>query len=159
MSITAYYLRLAYDRFKKIRDDPNISITDYIVGGGIDIDKAWEGIQALLSGFRWEGRCLADWVIYGDKEVSEPSYEGGDPARLLKPYYVKEVAQFLKGITKEKLYRKYDPSYLEQRGTYPGYWVRNGDKAFEYLWPHFEELKDLYLEAAKANECVVSIII
>jgi hypothetical protein len=120
----------------------------------LDLDKAWHGIHFLLTGEVWGGSGPQAMAVLGGTAIGEDV--GYGPARYLTSEEVKAVAGALSSIDRDKLHERYLPTSLEQAQVYPsGIWEDEGEEAFEWLVPWYEQLVAFYKRAAENGNAVL----
>jgi Domain of unknown function (DUF1877) len=120
----------------------------------LEIDKAWDGINFLLTGENIETDHELGEVMLPDLVIDEHQDLGYGPAMYLLPERVKELHDQIFNISPAEFKRKYDADVMEELGIYPGNW-HDEDEMFEYLAEYFEEVQGFYAEAAKNKEVVI----
>lgn len=124
-----------------------------------DIDKAWDGIIFLLTG---QGLANADHpllsVLFSGQVIDEEQDLGYGPAHYLTPEQVVDLNNQISKITVEDLKKKYDPKRMEELEVYPSIWEEEGDDAFDYLSEYFEVVQEVYAEAAKNGEAIITFV-
>ncbi|MGG9963528.1 YfbM family protein [Ferruginibacter sp. SUN106] len=132
-------------------DDENPNLTD--------IDKSWDGILFLLTGQNVANtdHPLAK-VLFSGQIIDEEQDLGYGPAHYLTPEQVADLNDQLSKITTAELKQKYDPEKMEAIEVYPSIWTEEGDGAFEYLSEYFKTVQEVYSEAAKNGEAIITFI-
>lgn len=132
-------------------DDENPNLTD--------IDKSWDGILFLLTGQNVANteHPLAK-ILFSGQLIDEDQDLGYGPAHYLTPDQVKDLNNQISKITIEALKEKYDPEKMEELEVYPAIWKREGDDAFDYLSGYFKIVQQVYSDAAKNGEAVITFI-
>ena len=65
-----------------------------------------------------------------------------------------EVASIISAISpfdRTRFRDRYQPQEMDKRGVYPQIWTRDGEEGFDYIWHHFDGLRQ-FLEEAKAQK-------
>ena len=65
-----------------------------------------------------------------------------------------EVASIISAISpfdRTRFRDRYQPQEMDKRGVYPQIWTRDGEEGFDYIWHHFDALRQ-FLEEAKAQK-------
>jgi hypothetical protein len=162
VGMTLEYVRLRPDELKRLRqlfdDDPD-GAADYagdlrlgdedeeVSSRGMDLDKAWAGLQHLLAKLR----PPVD-VIDGGEPVTEDEWGYGAP-RLLSADMVAEAARFLDATPFSSLAKGYDPAEMISADVYPGIW--EDDWALSYLEDYYLALVALFHAAAADHEPIL----
>jgi hypothetical protein len=123
---------------------------------GLDIDKAWDGIDFLVRGLVRRGRI--PWV---DPVPWHAPVEGSEtgaanhygPICYRTPAQVAEIARALAAVTREDVEGVYDPQQMMADDVYPRSWDRPGE--LDFLWAHFRAVAAFYREAAARGEGVL----
>jgi hypothetical protein len=144
-------------KIKELLADPE-SIRDFLGAGeeeeeeekefgGIDLDKAWHGIQFLLTGSAWEGEEPLCYLVKGGEEIGDVRY---GPARALRPIQIEAWANALSAISIDDLRERYDPEAMINAKIYPGRWGPATEKGgvSKYLLEGYECLR-YFLEQTK----------
>ena len=126
-------------------------------GLGLDLDKAWHGLNWLLCGDAWgtgdkpEGLAIMGGVEFGEEL-------GYGKARLLEPEQVQACAAALATISVADLEARFEPSAMQEDEVYPDIWDE-GPGALEYLTSYFEPLRGFYSAAAEAGDHVLLAVV
>ncbi|MEO7047960.1 MAG: YfbM family protein [Ferruginibacter sp.] len=128
-------------------EDPNL----------IDIDKSWEGILFLLTGQNLEtiDHPLAR-VLFSGQIIDEEQDLGYGPGQYLTPEQVKEVNEQISGISVEELSKKYDAKKMMELEIYPHSWEDN--TMVNYLTDYFKSIQEVYAEASKNDEAIITFL-
>jgi hypothetical protein len=124
----------------------------------IDIDKAWEGIVFLLT-----GQCLAEAdhpltaVLFSGQLVDPNQDLGYGPAHYLRPHQVAELNDQIAIITVDDLRQRYDAAKMMELGVYPEIWDEGND-AFDYLASYFTSVRQLYNNAARNQDAIITFV-
>jgi hypothetical protein len=112
--------------------------------GGIDLDKAWQGLHFLLCGDAWGGEGpLAD-ALMGGEEIGEEL--GYGKARYLEPAAARAVHEALSALSEHALRERFDPEAFLEEEIYPEIWEE--PDAVDYPLSYFEPLRAFYADAA-----------
>jgi len=138
----------------RIYDDESETADENLV----DIDKTWDGILFLLTGQNIENinHPLAK-VLFSGQLIDEEQDLGYGPAHYLTPKQVKELNNQISKITVADLKQKFDPNKMTELKVYPMIW-EEGDDAFEYVADGFSTLQNIYAEAAKNGEGIITFL-
>lgn len=128
---------------------------DHDHGAGFDVDKAWHGIHAALTGSAWDADHELGAAVLGGEEFGEDG--GYGPPRLLRPAEVAAVAGLLEAIEPDAFAARVDLAALAAGDVYPGIWDE-GDEAVEYLVAGYGRLRAGYLAAAAAGQAMVILL-
>jgi hypothetical protein len=173
MSIIATYARLDPTDLDRCRSNPQWlqALWDKNIPSAevIDLDKAWAGIDWLLSrletsdatahiagsGFQLI-RSVAPSIV-GKGGTEEPSLQAGyGPAKLLSVEQVRKLSHYLLEVSTDSLRKAFDGPAMDDAKVYPQFWTREGSQIVEdYLLPHFEILKEFIGRAAEGNQAVL----
>jgi Domain of unknown function (DUF1877) len=125
----------------------------------IDIDKSWDGIIFLLTGQNFEN---ADHpllqVLFSGQIIDNEQDLGYGPAHYLTPEQVTDLNNQISKITVEDLRQKYDPEKMTELDVYPNVWEDEGEESFEYLSDNFLEVQQLYSDASKNGQAIITIM-
>ena len=136
--------------------DPDAAPTEYTPDPdrSIDIEKGWHGLHFLLTGTADEGEEPACFLMRGGEDVDDEGL-----ARALRPKQVRQFAEYLSGLTKSELERRYDPARMTQLDIYPGaIWTRpasGGETPLAWLIGCFTETQAFISRAAAAGDGVI----
>ncbi|MBC7884571.1 MAG: YfbM family protein [Saprospiraceae bacterium] len=137
--------------FTEDADDESPNLTD--------IDKAWEGIIYLLT-----EQTIANTdhplvrVLFSGQIIDEEQDLGYGPAHFLTPEQVAELNIEISKITIADLKEKYDPKKMMELEVYPTIWEQDGDDAFDYIREYFESLQQVYSDATKNGEAIITFL-
>ncbi len=150
----------------------------------VDIDKAWDGINFVLTGYRTGqsfvkagtifGKFMQslfrhvvpelaatrenalDWVIEKGEKLSSDAADGyGTPIQLVPSIRVKEAAIELEKLSEMELHSRFNPPAMKAAGVYLSEaWNRNPDESWEYLLDNFRVVKGLFTSAA-FDDCAI----
>jgi len=123
-----------------------------------DIDKAWEGILFLLTG---QSLAEADHplaaVLFSGQLIDEEQDLGYGPAHYNSPEQVSKLNQLISALNEEDLKQRFDPEKMTTQGIYPEIWDE-GNQAFDYLSENFISVQQIYDQAAKNGEAIITFI-
>jgi Domain of unknown function (DUF1877). len=113
----------------------------------MDIDKAWAGLQYLLT----KAGVPVD-VIGGGEPITDEAW-GYDSPRLLSVEDVRSAARFFDETPFTALARHFVPADLMAASLQPPIWTE--DWALEYLARNYTKLVELFRAAARDNEPIL----
>lgn len=126
----------------------------------VDIDKSWDGILFLLT-----GNSLANSyehplakVLFSGQLIDEEQDLGYGPAHYLTPEQVVDLNNQISTLTEADLKKKYDPQKMTKQGVYPSVWQEGDDEEFGYLMDYFKMVQEVYSEAAKNGEAIITYV-
>lgn len=114
---------------------------------GMDTDKAWAGLQFLLSGLQPPVDMISGGSLMTD------DVWGYDSPRLLDIDEVRMAASFLAQTPFDRLSERYDPALLAAEDVYPNIW--DEEWALEYLADTYDRLTAFFAAAADRADCIV----
>lgn len=125
-----------------------------------DLDKAWDGINYLLTGkvlggLEGEPNALQR-ALFTYQIVDEEQDLGLGPAQYLTPIQVKETYKELSKLTDEILKNKIKGAKMNEIGIYPQIWTEPG--VTEVLIISFKEFREIYKKAAEKNEAIITFL-
>lgn len=122
-----------------------------------DLDKSWEGILFLLTGQSLEtmDHPLAR-VLFSGQTIDEEQDLGYGPGNYLTPEEVKELNKEIANITTEELSKNYDAKKMMELGIYPNVWVE--EDMVNYLTEYFKTVQEVFAEASKNDEAIITFI-
>jgi hypothetical protein len=124
----------------------------------VDIDKAWDGIIYLLTG---QGIAKADHpllrILFGGQIIDENQDLGYGPAHYLTPEQVAELNCQIEKFTIADLKQNYDPKKMTELEVYPTIWDE-GDEAFDYLSGYFVTVQQVYSDATRNGEAIITFL-
>lgn len=131
-------------------DEENSNLTD--------IDKSWGGILFLLTG---QGLEELDHplsrILFSGELIDEDQDLGYGPAHYLTVLEVKEIYNEISQITPEELRGCYDAGKMEELGIYPNIWD-DDQESLNYLLDSYNDVLEVYSEAAKNNQAIITFI-
>ncbi len=113
-----------------------------------DTDKAWAGLQFLMSGLR----PPVD-MICGGKQLTDEVW-AYDAPRLLDPGQVAAAADFLAQTPFDRLAERYDAAALNAAEVYPEGWDEEGSE-LDYLASHYDSLTAFFAGAKDSGDSVL----
>ncbi|WP_254561650.1 YfbM family protein [Dyadobacter diqingensis] len=131
--------------------------TDDVDPNLIDIDKSWDGIIFLLTGQNFENsNHPLTRVLFSGQIIDEEQDLGYGPGQYLIPEQVKEVNEQISKISVEELSKKYDAKKMAELEVYPNIW--DSEDEVNYLTEYFQTIQEVYAEAAKNDEAIITFI-
>lgn len=128
-------------------EDPNL----------VDIDKSWDGIIFLLTGQNFENATHPlTKVLFSGQIIDEEQDLGYGPRQYLTPEQVKELNEQISKISIEELRKKYDAKRMTELGVYPNIW--ESEDEVNYLTEYFQTIQEVYAEASKNYEAIITFI-
>ena len=123
----------------------------------IDIDKAWDGLIFLLTGqsFTTAEHNLVR-LLFSGQLIDEEQDLGYGPAHYLTPEQVYELNSEISSITSSDLKRNFNPEKMNEQEVYPGIW--DEEDAFDYINDGFLEVKNVFSEASKNGEAIITFL-
>ncbi|MCK7556938.1 YfbM family protein [Chitinophaga sedimenti] len=127
--------------------------------GHVDLDKAWDGLLYLLTGYgimdiEKAEQQLAQ-ALFSGQIIDEKQDLGLGPAHYLTPTQVRDVYSRLERITADELRKRFDPGQMSTLKIYPRMW-EDGEEAFDYLSNNFEVMKAFYKSAAEKRNGMIT---
>ncbi len=123
-----------------------------------DIDKTWDAISFLLTGYGPSDLSNAkqpiSWTIFGSSVLDENQDLGYGPANYLTAEQVILLNSELSKISSKDLEVNYDANKMNELGLYPNSWGNPQDE-MDYIGNHFESLKIFYANAAINGHAVI----
>ncbi|MEO6233457.1 MAG: YfbM family protein [Ferruginibacter sp.] len=123
-----------------------------------DIDKTWDAISYLLTGYGPSDLNNAkppiSWTIFGSSVLDENQDLGYGPGNYLTVEQVALVNAELSKISLKDLMVNYNADKMNDLGLYPNSWGKPEDE-MDYIGNHFESLKIFYLTAAANEQAVI----
>lgn len=124
----------------------------------VDIDKSWDGIIFLLTG---QSFAAADHnlvrVLFSGQIIDEEQDLGYGPAHYLTPEQVAELHNEISTITISDLKEKFNPKKMKELEVYPTIWDE-GDDAFDYVADGFTTLQNIFADATKNGEAIITFL-
>lgn len=124
----------------------------------IDIDKSWDGIIFLLT-----GQSLATAkhnlvrILFSGQIIDEEQDLGYGPAHYLTAEQVAELNGEISTITIADLKQRFNPERMNELEIYPIIWDE-GDDAFDYLADGFLTLQNVFADATKNEEAIITFL-
>ena len=124
----------------------------------VDIDKSWDGIIFLLTGqsFATAENNLVR-VLFSGQLIDEEQDLGYGPAHYLTPEQVAELNNEISTITIADLKQKFNPKKMNELEVYPTIWDE-GDDAFDYVADGFLTLQNVFADATKNEEAIITFL-
>lgn len=116
-----------------------------------DVDKAWHGVHAVLTGTAWDTDGLGQVVLGGEPFGPDLGY---GPPRTLRAGDVAAVASAMEALPVERFRTRIDLDELTRLDIYPAIWDE-GDDAVDYLVHGYATIRSRFREAADAGLCFV----
>ncbi|MEG0852186.1 MAG: YfbM family protein [Flavobacterium sp.] len=124
----------------------------------VDIDKTWDGIIFLLTGQSLDTtESHLARILFSGQIIDEEQDLGLGPAHYLTPDEVVELNNEISTITVADLKQKFNPEKMTELQIYPTIWGE-GDDAFEYLADGFSSVQNIFANAAKNSEAIITFI-
>jgi uncharacterized protein DUF1877 len=161
MSMIGNYRRVTPDELKMLIRQPSL-IADFLYppdGSGpppdryLDIDKAWDAINFLLTGSSEPGAPPLGNVVLGGTCLGDVDV-GYGPARYLTAIEVGEVARALRSVSEADLQGRLDLEKMREAGVYPGVW-EDREEELEYLHYHYPPLVEFFIAAAQLGDAMI----
>ena len=120
-----------------------------------DLDKAWHGLQFLMTGTAWEGTPPLDFLVRGGQELD--SDMGYGPPRAFSHAEVQALVRALASLTNEDLTKNFDAPAMTKASVYPSIWDRTEerDETLAWLLQAFAELRTFVTSAADAGDALL----
>lgn len=116
---------------------------------GMSVDKAWDGLTALLE-LQCTNGPLEGVAVHGVDT-------GYGPPQLLTPEEVRQCARELSELGEDALREAYDPAGMTADGRYPDIWDREDEREqnLDWLLAVFREVRAFYQDAAQRGNGVL----
>ena len=134
----------------KIYDENNFEQDWYF-----DIDKAWDGIQYILTGKGIAESTkpnILSRAFFSHQILDEEQDLGFGPAQYLTAEQVAETNLEIQKIEIQDI----DGADMNLKNIYPGFWDK--DEATEFLKDSFKEFKAFYNKATQNNEAILTFL-
>jgi len=124
----------------------------------VDIDKSWDGIIFLLTGqsFATAENNLVR-ILFSGQLIDEEQDLGYGPAHYLTSEQVAELNNEISTITIADLKQKFNPKKMNELEVYPTIWDE-GDDAFDYVADGFLTIQNVFAEATKNEEAIITFL-
>jgi hypothetical protein len=121
-----------------------------------DLDKAWHGLQYMLTQTAWAGEPPLNFLVSGGSEVGAIDV-GYGPARAFLAADVKAINDALRPIDHQFLKARFNPGEMMRLEIYPGIWDRDpeDDDSFGYCVEYLDVLKTFVADAAERGVGVI----
>ncbi|MCO5269396.1 MAG: YfbM family protein [Brumimicrobium sp.] len=146
------YLKDSFLLEDKIYDDETEN------GNLVDIGKSWDGIIFLLTGesFVTAEHNLAR-ILFSGQLIDEEQDLGYGPAHYLTPEQVAELNNEISIITISDLKQNFNPEKMNELEVYPT--PRNkGDDVFDFVADDFLTVQNIFAEATKNGEAIITFL-
>ncbi|MBZ0234574.1 MAG: YfbM family protein [Deltaproteobacteria bacterium] len=131
--------------------DDEAVVEGLMVGDGISVGKAWNGLHYLYCGDGTAGESAISGGIpldHGDTGYGPPQY--------LTPDEVATYARELEAMTDDRLRDAYDAKEMEKEGVYPGGW--DDPSNLEWLLTEARSVREFYRDAAAKGAGVLQFL-
>ena len=123
----------------------------------VDIDKSWDGIIFLLTGENSNNsNHPLTKVLFSGQIIDEAQDLGYGPGQYLTPEQVKEMNEQISKISLEELSKNYDAKKMTELEVYPDIW--KDEDEVSYLTEYFKTIQEVYAEASKNDEAIITFI-
>jgi hypothetical protein len=123
----------------------------------VDIDKSWDGIIFLLTGQNFEhSNHPLTKVLFSGQIIDEEQDLGYGPGQYLTAEQVIELNEQISKISIGELIKKYDPKRMIELGVYPNIW--ENEEEINYLIEYFQTIQEVYAQAAKNGEAIITFL-
>ena len=121
----------------------------------LDIDKTWYAIHFTLTGEIDEAdESILTKVVFSANPINDEDV-GYGPVSLIGEEEVKEIDKELKNISQADFRSKFNLKDMIENEIYPVMEGEDESEFFEYVWVHFEALKNFFSKAASQNKCIL----
>ncbi len=97
-------------------------------------------------------------VLFSGQTIDEDQDMGYGPAHYLTPDQVADLNNQIEKITIEDLKQRYDPRKMMELQVYPTIWEDEGEEAFDYLSEYFVTVQQVYSDATKNGEAIITFL-
>lgn len=127
-------------------------------GNLVDIGKSWDGIIFLLTGesFVTAEHNLAR-ILFSGQLIDEEQDLGYGPAHYLTPEQVAELNNEISTITISDLKQNFNPEKMNELEVYPTPWNK-GDDVFDFVANDFLTVQNIFAEATKNGETIITFL-
>jgi Domain of unknown function (DUF1877) len=95
-------------------------------------------------------------VLFSGQIIDEEQDLGYGPRQYLTPEQVKGLNEQISKISIEELAKRYDPKKMTELEVYPNIW--ENEDVVNYLTEYFQTIKEVYAEASKNEEAIITFI-
>ena len=96
--------------------------------------------------------------MFSGQIIDDEQDLGYGPAHYLTPEQVADINSQISKITVQELKQRYDPAKMTELEVYPNIWEDEGEETFEYLSDNFSMVQQLYSDATKNGQAIISIM-
>lgn len=160
MGMICYYFRADEHMMKKIRErGVHIIFSEKYEKNLLNIEKTWDAIQYILKKTEFETKEdeYVRQLISGGELVNEEDLGYGPAA-----FFTKEQTVLLNNILnkwdKEMFRKNFDIKSMIEDRVYPLRDDEEEEEFFSYIWAGFAGIKQLFKEAAREGEYVITFI-
>jgi hypothetical protein len=118
------------------------------------VDKAWDGINYLLTKAGGDGDFPYSFVTEGGTEIQTDAFTHGPP-RFFHSDEVKEIARTFKDLDIDAFYDETEPEEFAEADVYPNIWNQPKAECLHYIMDHLTELKSFILDAADKHLALI----
>jgi len=166
MGMVGCLLRIEKNELQEILEDSSLleNIIDKAMDEEnpqlIDLDKSWEGVFYLLTGYGVENLDKAapplSWTLFSGQIVDAEQDLGYGPGNYVTAEQVPQVNAALQTITASDLRKRFDAKKMMKEKIYPDVW--DDPETIDYILEYFESMKKFYAEAAKNSQAVITFL-
>ena len=163
MDIFGRYYRLSEETAARISRG-EAAVKEYVLGGGasadsscaLNIHKSWQVIHFVLtSGCEAAGSDIVlSKAVLSDVFINNEDL-GFGPAMITSRNEVERISSLLDEISKSDFRDMFDFQNMLRKDIYSVNKAESESVFFEYIWEHFNSVKNFYREAAASGQCAV----
>lgn len=123
----------------------------------LDIDKLWDGIHFLLTGFSAsepeEGNLISEFIVGTRKFIDD---DNADYIAYIFPNNVKAIINEINGLDIDTIINNFQPKEFAESGIYPNIWMReNKEDIQKEMKSCFNTLKTFYEKASSLGKGII----
>ena len=121
----------------------------------LDLDKAWQPLQFLLTGTAWEGEEPGCYLVRGGEELAEDDELGYSSIRALTPHQVSRFDELLTNLSHETLRQRFDYNRMVALDIYAkprGREKAGADDEVVHVLEAFDGLRSFVAVTAKTGD-------
>jgi hypothetical protein len=119
-----------------------------------DLEGAWHGLHFLFTGTAWEGDEPACYLLRGGEAIGDAEEAGYTVLQALGPAKLQQFAAFLRGLSRDELERRYNPTRMMELQIDPQHWehtLESVDRPLDHLLNSYDNLLAFATDTAEAD--------
>lgn len=155
MGIVASLSRVQKDKFEEMKKAKKHPTKEFATNS-VYIDKSWEIISFILVGKLGPRENIYSEVIYPKEQLvyfQDKNYT--EAINFSYPKRVKEINEEIQKISENDFRKLFEDRDFNKYKIYPGNWTKSIED-YKYIFDSFKRIKELFENASKSNEYVIT---